>query len=97
MSDSKKKFELPSLQSVVSSVKGIINPERDIPDPEPDDALGEKLQKLALLAKSLEEYQQEFADEMAHQLSEMNGLVNGIYADLKQHVADEQSSEDKEE
>jgi hypothetical protein len=83
MSDFKKRFELPSLQSVMDSVKGIINPVSGIPSPDVDDALGLQLEKLVILVKTLEEYHQEFADEMAVQMKEVSKLVSGIYDNIE--------------
>lgn len=89
MSDSKKKFELPSLQSVMDSVKGIINPAGGIPESDPDSELGQQLEKLATLVKSLNEYQQEFADEMAVQMKEVSNLVSDIYVSVETLQADD--------
>lgn len=83
MSDSKKRFELPSLQSVMDSVKGIINPVSGVPTPDPDDALGQQLERLAVLVKTLDEYQQEFADEMAVQMKTVSKLVSDIYINVE--------------
>jgi hypothetical protein len=83
MSDSKKRFELPSLQSVMDSVKGMINPANGIPSPEADDELGLQLEQLVIWVKNWEEYQQEFADEMAVQLKEVSELVSGIHANIE--------------
>jgi hypothetical protein len=83
MSDSRKKFELPSLQSVMGSVKGIINPEGGLPDPDPSDELGMQLQQLALLTKTLEEYQEEFSREMSDRLNEVAGLASSIYSNVE--------------
>lgn len=83
MSEKKKRFELPSLQSVMDSVKGMVNPTSGVPEPDPNDSLGLRLEKLAVLVKSLNDYQQEFADEMAVQMKEMFELVADIYQDVE--------------
>jgi hypothetical protein len=83
MSGEKKRFELPSLQSVIDSVKGIIDPTSGVPSPDPDDALGLRLEKLAVLVKNLNEYQQEFSDEMAVQMKEISTLAGEIYDNIE--------------
>jgi hypothetical protein len=95
MSDEKKRFELPSLQSVMDSVKGIINPTGGVPEPDPDDALGLRLERLAVMVKSLNEYQQEFADEMAVQMKEVSDLVAGIYTDIEALRNENQSTDEE--
>ena len=83
MSDSKKKFDLPSLQSIVDGFKGIINPDGSIPDPDPSDALGMQLAKLSVLAGSLEEFHEDVCREMTDQLKEVTALVGSIYTNVQ--------------
>ncbi len=65
------------------TVKGIINPVSGIPSPSVDDALGFQLEQLVGLVRTLEEYHQEFADEMAVQMKEVSKLVSGIYLSVE--------------
>lgn len=94
MSDSKKRFELPSIQNLVDGVKQMINPEAETPNPKEGDDLGHQLQDLSLRAQGLRQYQADFSAAMSKQLEELNALVNSIYSnveELRGDAADEDS------
>lgn len=76
MADNKKPFDL---QGVLSSIKTLLNPTGEVPDPDPQDALGVKLSQLSTLTRQLQE---EF-EEQADRLRKIHRLSNDVYALLE--------------
>ncbi len=77
MSDKNNKFDM---NSIMSSLKSMINPEMDTPEPVDSDELGNRMKDISTRLQTL-------AKQHAKQtqiLYELNHLVNGVYSDLEQ-------------
>lgn len=76
MADALKKFDI---QGIINSVKSMISPEGNIPNVNPDDAIGMKIAQLSTLVQQLANAQAEQVKE----LTQINKLLNGLFKDIE--------------
>lgn len=73
-------FSKFDLQSIVNSVKSILNPESATPPVAENDSLGKKIEKISLLLQNTAKQQAQSAKDLA----QANGLLNALYKDLEE-------------
>lgn len=71
-----KKFDLNSL---VGGIKSLLNPEGEVPQVDPSDAIGVKIAQLSLMMQQLAKSQEQHAKDFAL----ASQLLNDLYKDLE--------------
>lgn len=76
MADVTNKFDV---NGIINSIKSMINPAGNTPNPNPDDAIGVKIAQLSMLVQQLATAHAEQAKE----LSKVNKLLNELFKDIE--------------
>jgi len=77
LSDLTKKFDIGG---VVNNIKSLVNPGGDIPDVDPNDALGLHIAKISLDIQELIESQKEHTDSLVEISRELNSAFKALEA-----------------
>ncbi|MCX7124596.1 MAG: hypothetical protein NTU49_02340 [Gammaproteobacteria bacterium] len=77
------KFDMNKLREsaggIMGSIKSMINPGGNVPNVDPDDALGVKIAQITTLLKQMTDAQQEHVKDLA----KTNELLNGAFKDIE--------------
>lgn len=76
LSELTKKFDLNSL---VGGIKSLLNPESEVPQVDPSDAIGAKIAQLSLMMDQMSKIQKQQSRELAN----ASQLLNDLYKDLE--------------
>lgn len=76
MSDAMNKFDV---NGIINSIKSMINPEGNTPNPDPDDAVGVKIAQLSTMVQQLAHTHAEQSKE----LTKVNKILNDLFKDIE--------------